>query len=393
MDRTKDNCNAKEHFTYENRIMGEFYGSQNSPTVIILAGIHGNEKAGVHAARRVIDRIRSGNLKFGGNLYLLLGNINALNKNVRFEDVDLNRIWRKEMVEGSEKNANEPYAEQREFRDIFNLLKGILLREEGPFYFLDLHTTSSSSVPFITISDSLNNRKFASHFHMPVILGIEEYLDGPLLTFINEFGHVALGFEGGAHKEISSVDNCEAFIWKALVHSKCLDRQQMSADVFHDFALSNLSFKPQFFEIKYRYQIGKSEEFNMKPGFENFQSIEKSDPLARSNGKDILSPRSGLIFMPLYQELGEDGFFILKRISKFWLSASIIARKLKINHFLRLIPGVRQDPGNNYTLIVDPGVARFMTRQVFHLFGYRQRIVKDAKFHFIKRDRKVLAFQ
>lgn len=96
--------------------------------------------------------------------------------------------------------------------------------------------------------------------------------------------------------------------------------------------------------------------------------------------------------MPLYQELGEDGFFILQKISKFWLNASIVARKLKINQFLRLIPGVKKDPENNYTLIVNPKVARFMATPIFHLFGYRQQIYKDNKLHFIKRDRKISEF-
>jgi hypothetical protein len=87
--------------------------------------------------------------------------------------------------------------------------------------------------------------------------------------------------------------------------------------------------------------------------------------------------------------LGEDGFFILHKISKFWLKASIVARKLKINQFLRLIPGVRQEQGNNFTLIVNPKIAIFMTKKIFHLFGYRQQIYKDDKLHYIKRDRKV----
>ena len=83
-----------ESFTHEKRVLGKFYGSQNSPTVIVFAGIHGNEKAGVHAARIVITKIRERNLKLLGNLHIILGNINALNKGIRFEHIDLNRIWR-----------------------------------------------------------------------------------------------------------------------------------------------------------------------------------------------------------------------------------------------------------------------------------------------------------
>ena len=119
-------------------------------------------------------------------------------------------------------------SETREQIQIYALVKEILSSERGPFHFLDLHTTSSPSVPFITISDSLNNRKFASNFPVPVVLGIEEYLEGPLLTFINDHGYIALGFEGGQHTDPESVINCEYFVWKSLVHSGCIEREQVA---------------------------------------------------------------------------------------------------------------------------------------------------------------------
>jgi len=385
----------KEHLTkyfHHKRILGEFYGTNNGPTVVIFAGIHGNEKAGVHASNKVIQKIKERHIKFKGNLHIILGNINALNKGVRFEKVDLNRIWQNEHIADLETRVGDLTAEEKEQSDILTIVKNILVHQPGPFYFLDLHTTSAPSVPFITISDSLNNRKFSSNFPIPVVLGIEEYLNGPLLTFINEYGHIALGFEGGSHDAASSIVNSEAFIWKALVHSKCLEKSELSDYDQYKKVLSNLCCEYQFFAIKYRYELKEQEQFSMRPGFENFEPIEKNEFLATSNGEDIISPRGGRIFMPLYQDLGEDGFFILTRISKFWLGLSIIARKLKFNHFLRLVPGVKKDPDNNFTLIVNPKVARFMTRPVFHLFGYRQQIYKDDKLHFIKRDRKITEF-
>ena len=386
---TSSAANILPEFSYEKRLLGAFYGSKSRPTIIILAGIHGNEKAGVIAARNVLDKIKSDQIRFDGNLYFILGNINALNKGVRFEQIDLNRIWRKENLEALQHSKQELLAEVREQMDIYKLMGEILKKDEGPFYFLDLHTTSSSSVPFITISDSLNNRKFSSHFPIPVVLGIEEYLDGPLLTFINEYGHIALGFEGGSHEDPASVENCEAFIWKALVHSKCIQKSQVKDYVKYKLVLEELSCQYQFYAINYRYALDRGEKFVMEKGFENFEIIQKGQLLAKSNGLDIRAQETGRIFMPLYQELGEDGYFILHKISRFWLKASVVARKLKINQFLRLIPGVRQERGNNFTLIVNPRIARFMAKEIFHLFGYRQQIHKDDKLHFIKRDRKV----
>jgi len=75
------------------RLLGSIDGSKKSPTIIIFAGIHGNEIAGVKASKIVLHKIKENNIPFEGNLFMLLGNMNALKKNIRYEDVDLNRIW------------------------------------------------------------------------------------------------------------------------------------------------------------------------------------------------------------------------------------------------------------------------------------------------------------
>ena len=168
--------------TDSNRILGHIDGSKKSPTVIIFAGIHGNEIAGVKASKIVLHKIKENNISFKGNLFMLLGNMNAIDKDIRFEDVDLNRIWNKESIHAILKKNHTVNSEMKEQIEIYSAIKDILRNNKGPFYFLDLHTTSAPSVPFITISDSLNNRKFSKKFPLPVVLGIEEYLDGPLLN-------------------------------------------------------------------------------------------------------------------------------------------------------------------------------------------------------------------
>lgn len=375
-----------------NRILGFVEGEKNKPTVVIIAGIHGNETAGVEASKKVLHKIKENNISFRGNLYVLIGNKNALSKGIRYENVDLNRIWKKEYIAAIQSKTQQPSAEVNEQIELHAIVQEILNREEGPFYFLDLHTTSSPSIPFITISDSLNNRKFSANFPVPVVLGIEEFLDGPFLTFINEFGHIALGFEGGQHNDKQSVKNCEAFVWLALAESKCVSKNAIPNLKMYKNKLRKWHPEEAFFEINYRYDLKNNEHFKMDSGFENFEPISKDQHLAKSNGEDVTASDSGRIFMPLYQELGEDGFFILQKISKFWLKLSLVARKLKINNFLRLIPGVEKDPTNSYTLIADPRIAKYYNKELFHLFGYRKQILKDDKLHFIKRDRRVTEF-
>ena len=373
------------------RIIGTIKGAKQNPSVIAIGGIHGNELAGVNALHQVFKTIKEESVNFQGNFYGISGNINAISKGIRFKNKDLNRIWIKEEILNL--HINEDLDEESlEQKEIYLIIKDILKNDKGPFYFLDLHTTSSDTQPFITISDSLNNRKFSSYFSIPTILGIEEYLDGPLLTYINEFGHIALGFEAGQHFKEESVDNCVAFLWLALVAAKCVKKEDVKKYSFYRNSLSLFNESQDFFKIDYKYAIKPFENFIMCKGYKNFQEIIRYETLAYSNGNEIEAKQRGKIFMPLYQKLGDDGFFIISRISKFWLRASRIARKLRFHQLLRLLPGVKSDKRNKHMLIVNPKTARFLTTEIFHLFGYRKKVIKGNKYYFIKRDRKISTF-
>jgi hypothetical protein len=50
--------------------------------------------------------------------------------------------------------------------------------------------------------------------------------------------------------------------------------------------------------------------------------------------------------MPLYQALGDDGFFLVRKVKRFWLTFSALLRKLKVGHYMHLLRGVRRDPLN-----------------------------------------------
>lgn len=373
------------------RVIGSKKGVKKSPTVIAVGGIHGNERAGINALTKVFETIEEDKIKFEGNFYGIAGNINALSENIRFKNTDLNRIWTKEEVLKLHLESDLEI-ESKEQKEIYLIIKNIIESESGPFYFLDLHTTSSDTQPFITISDSLNNRKFSSYFSIPTILGIEEFLDGPLLTYINEFGHVALGFEAGQHTKEESVDNCVAFLWLALVAAKCIKKTEVKKYSFYQNSLSLFNEDQDFYKIDYKYTIKPFEEFKMVNGYKNFQEIVRHETLAYSNDNEVEAKKKGKIFMPLYQKMGDDGFFVISRISKFWLRASRVARKLHFHQLLRLLPGVKSDKRKPYTLIVNAKTARFLATDIFHLFGYRKKVIEKDKFYFIKRDRKISKF-
>lgn len=62
-------------------------------TVIISAGIHGNETAPIELVEQIYQDIGSGQLPLNVRLLLVLGNLAAIRSGTRFVDYDLNRLF------------------------------------------------------------------------------------------------------------------------------------------------------------------------------------------------------------------------------------------------------------------------------------------------------------
>lgn len=356
------------------RIIGHYKGNSPGPTLIFIGGMHGNEPAGLFALHEVFRELQDNEVIFEGTIYGIAGNLTALKKGVRFQKIDLNRQWTSENLPQIKSNTQpENEAENSELREIYTTIKSILDKETGPFYFFDLHTTSSETVPFITVNDSLLNRKFTKQFPVPMILGIEEYLQGPFLSYMNELGYVAFGFEGGQHDSNSAIDNHIAFVYLSMVYSGALKRSQIEYQKHYDFLYNSTNRSKNIYEIFWHYKIRPPEDFAMESGFVNFQTIKKGLLIGKSNGRPIRAKHSGMIFMPLYQGKGNDGFFIIRKVERMFLNLSAILRTIRFDKILPLLPGVRWASEKKDKLVVDLKIARYFTKQFFHVLGYRSR--------------------
>ncbi|WNH14037.1 succinylglutamate desuccinylase/aspartoacylase family protein [Thalassobellus suaedae] len=367
------------------RILDKIEGSHPGPTVVFFGGIHGNETAGVFAIKDTLAGINASYVK--GTIFGVSGNLSALKKNQRYTEKDLNRLWTKESIEAIKKKSNLN-ADEKELIALLEVLNDILKTNQPPFYFIDLHTTSSQTLPFITINDALINRKFSKQFPVPIILGIEEYLHGPLLSYINELGYVSLGFESGQHDDLRSITNTIAFIYLTLVFSGVLNEKGLVGfSNFYKQLQTQTIHIVDVFEIIYLHKIQQHDTFIMLNGFKSFQSIKKGTKLAINNDIEITSPCSGRIFMPLYQKKGAEGFFIIKPIKPFLLKLSIILRHIKTDSFLAFLPGIHWLNKKEGILQVNLKIAKFFAKSFFHLLGYRNRQITNTHLRLNNRER------
>ena len=354
-------------------LIGAYTGDASGPTLIIVGSIHGNEPAGVTALLNVSETLAGKQADLRGRVYLIAGNTRSLKLGVRFIDRDLNRAWTREDMASVGTPSLMELSEGRDLTDIARLLDSILITARSEVYVLDLHSTSADGLPFATVRDTLRNRNFAQTFPVTIILGIEEQLEGTMLEYLNNAGAVTLGFEGGQHDSPVTVENHTSLAWLALVNTGILSAADVPDLELHRARLAAGKHAPQVVEVRHREAVTADDGFEMNPGFNNFDSVTQGQIVAKNRRGPVKAPEDGMILMPLYQKLGEDGFFIGRAISPFWLKVSEVLRRLKIQDYVYLLPGVARDEHDYETLIIDTRVARVFPLQIFHLLGFRKR--------------------
>lgn len=368
----------------DGRIIGTYGDDASGPLLLCVGGIHGNEPSGVVALRRVIARLEARKPSFRGRLLAVAGNLPALRADRRFIERDLNRGWSVRRVSAVlEQPAG---AEDLEQAALLGVLVPAIRDATGDVYLLDLHTTSSTSPPFVTLSDTLEIRTFAARLGLPLVLGIEEEID-TMVDYLSGFGAVAIGIEAGRHDDPLSIDVHEAALWMSMHATGCLPDASGVVDLTacrRRLAEARRGL-PGVFEVIYRRAIGPDDAFRMTPGFANFTAVRAGEIVARDAGGPIPVPMSGRLFLPLYQAQGDDGYFLVRAIRPVWLGVSRVLRRLGARKLLPLLPGVRRSTRRADTLVVSRRVARWLVNEVFHLLGYRR--VRETERHVVFRGR------
>lgn len=363
----------------DQHLIASIRGFEPGPTLVVIGSIHGNEPAGALAARGIVADLQRKRPLLRGEVVLLSGNTRALARSVRYIDKDLNRHWTPETISAvksaikSESHFASAKSEDLELRELLEQFEQASDRAQGELYLLDLHTTSAHGVPFATVGDTLRNRKFALNFPTTIVLGLEEQIEGTMLEYVNNLGAVTMGFEAGQHDAQTSIDHHEAVIWIALVAAGLLRTEAAPEFERSRAILERASGGARIVEVRHRHAIAPNDEFVMEPGFENFQPVQRGQILAQDRRGLITVSETGMVLLPLYQKLGDDGFFLGRKVKLFWLKLSAVLRHCRISNYVHLLPGVRRQSGDDNSFIVNTRIARILPLQVFHLLGFRKR--------------------
>lgn len=310
-----DNESHSESYNFENlnRLIGSYPpGKYQDPLVIGIGGLHGNEPSGVSAMQNIFDRLNEDEIPVNGKFVGLAGNLPALKNNTRYIDEDMNRIFSERKIKSLSLKA-ELNTEEREMEYVLTAIDK-LSEQHDEIYFIDCHTTSSPTVPYISVNEYPKSLELAQRFPLFSVIGLEKSIPGCLAEYFNQKGYSGFTIEAGKHYTMTSIENTEAIVWLFLVYTGLLEKECLP---FYEDQLELLKDRTaktrQDFKVVEHYKIRADEDFEMKPGYVNFQEISEGEVLATNQRKTIRSSYDGRILMPLYQSQGDDGYFILKK--------------------------------------------------------------------------------
>lgn len=299
------------------RIIGEYSRGEQGPLVVCTGGFHGNEQAGVLALQRVFSMLEASEIDMKGSLIGLAANLAALEQHSRFIDKDMNRIWHSDIIErvkGTDASSLVVH-EEREMKELLALMEGYFSAGNDQCLYLDLHTTSAEGGVFTIPTDDPRSERVALELHVPLIVGLEEVVFGTALHYFHLKGIPAVAFEAGQHDDQDSVENIVEAILLLLAHIGCIEMDDLPTLPNYQKRLEKLAHGlPSKVRFCYRHDVNDGDGFKMEPGFENFMEVEKGQLLATDASGELRAQVSGKILMPLYQDKGEDGFFIVQEI-------------------------------------------------------------------------------
>jgi predicted deacylase len=279
-----------------------FSSLQPGPRFLVLGAVHGNEKCGTHAIRRIVKEIEEKSLviECGSVTFVPICNPKAFDADTRFIDRNLNRYL-------VPQDSPDCYEAQ-----IGNVLCPIL---EQCDVLLDLHSYTVGGVPFVFVGPVRNMEyEFAESLGASAMMtgwqsayaASAKHSASPdpeestgTTEYARRFGAIALTLECGQHKDSRSNDVAYEAILRALAYL------QITAP---STSFGVKAFPP-LVEVKKVYYREVGEKFVKV--WKHLQPVDKGELIATDDKGGILTaPDDGFIILPYADApIGSEWFY------------------------------------------------------------------------------------
>lgn len=260
-------------------------GKAPGPTLSIFAGVHGNEKAGILALKKVIKEVKLQR----GTVYFVFANPRAIAKDIRQIDKNLNRCFIKN-------NSGKTWEDQRakELMKIIDLTDG----------HLDLHASNSKkSIPFIICEKESFDLARKMDFSI-VSYGWDRIEPGATDGYASQQKKVAMCLEcGSVHNHHSNVTLAEKSVYQFLQYFNCGAKK-----------VAYNSRKQKLIKA-FKAVPKKTNDFSFTKTFNDFEQLKPGQLIAQDGRKKYIAKKDEIIiFASVKANVNTEAFILAKHL-------------------------------------------------------------------------------
>jgi predicted deacylase len=266
------------------------------PRVLVFGGIHGNERGGWQAVAELIRQFCAGSRTLErGSLTLAIGNLPAIQKEVRYVSHNLNRLFRDEL---NDRDLSPEHRRAAELRQLIG----------NADFLLDLHATTAPSLPFLMCEEHLiaDARSIGAE---RIVVGWgtlgEDSIGGDTETYALSHGVRAFTMENGQWCWEQSANCALDVATRFLTYTGVEVSGSLVASSSKIFRL---------FEVQNKVRDG----FLYQQAWSTFDRLAAHQVIGYDSVEKFLAPKECVIIMPGNPErlqVGEDLYLLAEEVS------------------------------------------------------------------------------
>ena len=248
------------------------YNSQQPGlNLVIMAGVHGDERCGLDAFATLLPTFRPKT----GKVTFIIGNPKALALGTREFEANLNRMFRPDKDLSTAEQATYEYRRSRELMSILSEADALL----------DIHSsTTKQTVPFVICE----KQSFDCVAHLPVdvvVTGIDALHPTGTDAFVNQTGGLGICIECGNHNDDTTTSVALAAINSFLQYFDVVNA-----------TTAKTQRTQRRIQAKWIYK--NNEVFTLRHDFAEFEKIPAGKVIGVDGTTEISAPYDGVILFP-----------------------------------------------------------------------------------------------
>ncbi|MFA6376699.1 MAG: succinylglutamate desuccinylase/aspartoacylase family protein [Candidatus Paceibacterota bacterium] len=265
----------------------EFLGKEKGVTSVIVAGIHGNERAGIEALESMMPlNIEKGRVLVG------CGNILAIERNVRCVGANLNRMFKSDKLLSDKEKESYEYGRAQFLKKYFNQADALL----------DVHCSFvEKSRPFIVCEENA----FEAIKYLPfdlAVTGLDSIQAGGTDYYMNRRGKIGIGVECGYLGDDDAIKVASDYIVSFLA-----SRGHIKAE---------MKIIPKTVLNAFYLHKAKTNDFKLAKAFEDFEKVIAGQLIGFDGGEEVKAARDGAILFARNMDKPGEEVFVLGEYKK-----------------------------------------------------------------------------